>query len=168
MRLVERGQAHQAVVAALTLEVAVGVLAAQRDRHALVASLFALGEVQDLGLILVALAPAQVHAHEHLGPVLGVDAAQADRDRHDRVRAVVRAIQAQLELELVDLFGELVLFALRLLQDRLVIFERGQLDQLQRVARTALDVQPRLELLPDVGKLTHELLGGGLIRPQVG
>src|SRR5436309_1569263 len=83
--------------------------------------------------IPVAVAPAQVHAHEHLGPVRGVDAAQADRNRHDRVRAVVRAVQAQFELELVDLFGELVLFALRLLQDRLVIFERGQLDQLQRV-----------------------------------
>ena len=49
-----------------------------------------------------AVAPAQVHAQQHLGPVLAVGAACAAVDREDRVRAVVLATQHLLELGALD------------------------------------------------------------------
>ena len=47
----------------------------------------------------LALGPPQVHAQEHLGPVLGVGAAGAGMDRHDRVVVVQLAGEQRLGLE---------------------------------------------------------------------
>ena len=46
------------------------------------------------------LGPAQVHAQQHLGPVLGVGAARAAVHRDDRVAGVVAAAEQALLLEL--------------------------------------------------------------------
>ena len=51
-----------------------------------------------LALVAAALAPAQVHAQQHLRPVLALRAAGARVDGEDRVRAVVLAAEHLLEL----------------------------------------------------------------------
>ena len=91
------------VHAGLAAQVAVGVLAGHLDGRRLDPRLFARQQVDDLGLEPRALAPAQVHAHEHLRPVLGLGAAGAGMDGQDRRLGVVRAGQHDLELELVQL-----------------------------------------------------------------
>src|SRR5205814_3899623 len=129
--------------------------------------LLALGELEDFGLLLAALAPPQVHAHQHLHSLLGVHTAQSDCDRHDRVRPIVRSIETQLELELVDFLDKLGGFALGFVNNALVFFERSQLDQLERVAGATLHRQPWLELFAHRGQVAHDLLRNRLISPQI-
>ena len=62
-----------------------GVLAGHRERRALDAGLVAGLVVDDLALEAAALAPAQVHAQQHLRPVLRLGAAGAGVDRDDGV-----------------------------------------------------------------------------------
>ena len=56
-----------------------------------------------VGLEAALLGPAQVHAQQHLGPVLRVGAAGAGRDLHERGAAVVLAGEERGLLERVDL-----------------------------------------------------------------
>src|SRR3989442_9610610 len=103
---VERRDAHQAVHAGLAAQEAVSVLAGDLDRHRLDPGLLPRQQIDDLGLEAVALAPPEVHAHEHLGPVLGLGAAGAGVDAEDGRLAVVRTREHDLELELVELLPE--------------------------------------------------------------
>ena len=84
---VEGRDADQAVHAGLAAQVAVGVLAGHLDGRRLDPGLFAGQQVDDLGLEPRALTPAQVHAHEHLRPVLRLGAARA-RDGWTRSAAL--------------------------------------------------------------------------------
>ncbi len=54
------------------------------------------------------LAVAQVHAQEHLRPILRLGAAGAGMDRHDRVAPVVRPGELQLEIERLEVRLEAV------------------------------------------------------------
>ena len=101
--LVERRQAHQPVDALLGLDDAVRVVALERERGRLDARLLARRRLDQLGLVAAVLGPAQVHAQQHLGPVLGVGAAGAGRDLHERGAAVVLAGEERGLLERVDL-----------------------------------------------------------------
>ena len=86
--------------AALGGEEAVGVLPLGDERRRLDPRLLALGRLLHLDLEAAPLGPAQVHAQQHLGPVLGVGAAGSGADRDDRVAAVVRAAEQARLLEL--------------------------------------------------------------------
>ena len=92
---VVRRDPDEAVDAALDAQPAVGEAARDLDRGALDAGLLAGLPVEDVGLEAVALAPAQVHALEHLGPVGGLGAAGARADRDDGVLRVVLAREQQ-------------------------------------------------------------------------
>ena len=58
--------------------------------------------VEHCGLEAALVAPAQVHAEEHLGPVLRVSAARAGVDREDGVAAVVLAGEGELQLHVFE------------------------------------------------------------------
>ena len=62
--------AHQAVHTVLTLQVAIGIVAADFDGTGLDACLVAFLQVGDGSLVTMSLGIAQVHAHQHAGPVL--------------------------------------------------------------------------------------------------
>ena len=70
MRLVEGREPDQPVDAALSPQPAEGTLARDPHGDALIARLFARRLVQDLGVHLAPFRPAQVHAQQHVGPVL--------------------------------------------------------------------------------------------------
>ena len=76
----------------------VGVVAGHRERRALDAGLVARLQVDDLAPEAAALRPAQVHAQQHLGPVLRLGAAGARMDRDDRVLAIELARQHRPDL----------------------------------------------------------------------
>ena len=97
---VEGRDADQAVDAALGAEEPVGVLALGDEGGGLEPGLLALGRLAHLDLEAAALGPAQVHAKEHLGPVLRVGAAGAGAHRHHRVARVVLAVEEARLLEL--------------------------------------------------------------------
>ena len=85
---------------------AVGPRSADDEGDALEAGLLPARLVDDLGLEVVVLGPLQVHAQEHLDPVLRLDPALTDRDRHDRVvvrvgigEEQVQLVRAQLALD---------------------------------------------------------------------
>ena len=107
-RLVERRDPHQPMHAGLGRHQAEGVLAGQRERHALQPRLFAGLVVEDLALEAAALGPLQVHAQQHLGPVLRLDPAGAGMDGDDGVGGVVLAAQHLLDLGGLDLGFERV------------------------------------------------------------
>ena len=88
---VERRDAHQAMHADLGLQHAVGVVAVDFEGDRLDAGAFALQPVGDDGGEAVALGPAQIHAQQHLGPVLAFGAAGAGMDGHDGAALVVFA-----------------------------------------------------------------------------
>ena len=56
-----------------------------------------------LDVVAVLLGPAQVHAQQHLGPVLRLGAAGPGVDGHDGVLLVVRAGELELQLQLAEL-----------------------------------------------------------------
>ena len=91
-------QAHQPVDALLGRQQAVDVLALDRDGGALDAGLVALLDLVDLDLEAAALEPAQVHAQQHLGPVLGLGAAGAGVDGDDGAALVELAAEEALLL----------------------------------------------------------------------
>jgi hypothetical protein len=69
-RLIERRDANQPVHARFRRHQTEGVLAAQRKGHALQPCFFARLVVEEIALEASALGPLQIHAQQHLGPVL--------------------------------------------------------------------------------------------------
>ena len=90
---VEGAHAHEPVHAPLGLDEPVDVLALHGERGALEPRLVAVLQVVDLDLEAAALEPAQVHAQQHLGPVLRLGAAGAGVDGEDRAALVVLAAE---------------------------------------------------------------------------
>ena len=74
--------------------------------------------VDDLALEAAALGPAEIHAQEHLGPVLRLGAAGAGMDGDDGVLAVVLAAEHLLGLAGLDFGAQLVEPAREVFGDR--------------------------------------------------
>ena len=79
---VEWADPHQPVHTAFSLEIAVGVLPADRKGGALDSRLFTLEAIQQLRRKSVLLGPAQVHAEQHLRPILRLRATGSRVNRH--------------------------------------------------------------------------------------
>jgi hypothetical protein len=88
--------------AVLGLQVAEGVVALDAQRGALDAGRVAAELVGDLDLPALTLAVPQVHAQQHLGPVLALGAAGAGVDRDEGSGTVVFAAHHALELHLLE------------------------------------------------------------------
>ena len=114
--------------ASLGLEQAVRVLAAPGERRGLEAGLLSGARLEQLGLEPSLRRPAEVHAEEHLRPVLRVGPARSRRDRDDGVARVVLAVEQRLFLEAC----QLVAYGRDLLAD-LGLERRVELEQLGRL-----------------------------------
>src|SRR6266550_3823578 len=106
MRLVERAQADEAVLAALRSEDPVRVFALDREGRRFEAGLLARARLDHLGLEAAVVGPALVHAQEHLREVLRVGAADVGLKRDDRVAGVVLAAEERLLLQALELLSE--------------------------------------------------------------
>jgi hypothetical protein len=116
----------------------------------------------------VALGPAEVHPEEHLGPVGRLRAPCAGTDREDRAALVVLAGEQQRR----PLAGEILLerggLAVELSRELRVA---GLLDELQgreEVVGPAQEPAPQLDLRPEIGGLSKDLLRAALVVPEPG
>ena len=146
---VEGRDAHQAVDADLLLQVAEGELALVAHGDALDPGLLAGQDVGDLGLEAQALAEAQVHAQQDLGPVLALGAAGAGVDAQEGVAGVAVAVEVMLDLGLLDVSCSSAIFCSSSRQQLGVL-----VDQLQ-VGVHLLD--GRAQLLVDLDEAVQDL-----------
>src|SRR6185436_15152942 len=93
--------------AVLRLQIAERILAAHHHRRALESCFLAALILEDLGRPAFFLGVAEVHAQEHLRPVLRLRAAGAGMDVDDGVADVVLAGELHRQLDLVDAFLKL-------------------------------------------------------------
>jgi hypothetical protein len=106
MRLVERRESNETVDAALGLEDPVGVLTLHRERGRFETGLLARRRLDDLGAEAPVGRPAEIHAEEHLGPVLRVGSARARVDGDDGIAGVVLAREEGVFLQALKLLLE--------------------------------------------------------------
>ena len=158
--------AHQPVHASFGAEHAVGVLAVDGEGRPVDADDLARGAVVDVDFPAAAVAVAQVHAEQHLAPVLGLEAALAGGHGDDGVAVVEVVGEPAGELELRELAFQLCR-------------RGGGLVAQVVVARLFRELERRrgvVELLAgvvdggDVGlrrcELRHHLAGGVCVVPQ--
>ncbi len=107
---VEGRDPHQAMDAALPLQVAVGEVALDLHGGALHPRLLPIAHIQDLLAESLPLDPAPVHAEEHRRPVLRLGASGPGIDGDDRPQPVIGRGEEALLLERIDLVGELLHF----------------------------------------------------------
>ena len=101
---VERRDAHQPMHARFAAQQAVGKVAGDGEGRGLDPRLVAVLNLVDLGAEALPLGPAQIHAHQHLGPVLALRAARAGMHGDDGVQRIGLAREHRLRFQLL---GEL-------------------------------------------------------------
>ena len=136
---VEGRDAHQPMHAALAGQLPKGVLADDGERGRLDARLFAVLVVVHLGLEALLLGPAQIHAHQHLGPVLALRAARAGMHGDDGVQRIGLAIEHGARFKL---FGK----------------SRQRLDVALQIGQHVFALARQLEVGLDVAGAAHQLL----------
>ena len=99
---IEGADSHQPMHAGFALQIAVGHRSANHQRGTGNAGLFIILPIEQFHRIAVLLSPLDVHPQQHLGPIVGVDAAVAGVDRENRARGVVRAVEQRLEFQIVE------------------------------------------------------------------
>src|SRR5262249_47893066 len=172
----EGRDADEPVHAGLGLHVAVRVRPLDGERRALDPGALAGLLLEQLGPEAPSLAPAEVHAEKHLGPVLRLEPAGAGVDLDDRIPGLVLAAEelgqlegGELALDLVDLLAELV--------ERVGVALLRQLEEDLRLVRAlalALPAPDRVEdlrgLAPDGLRLLGVVpeAGGGRLLAQLG
>ena len=142
-RGVERGDAHEPVDALLGAVEPVGVLAADAEGGGLDAGLLPRADLEQLDRESALLSPAHLHPQNHLRPVLGVGAAGAGVDRHERVTRVVGAGEQALLLERQQPCLDRFQLPLELAREVRILF--GQLDERLEVLDVGGDAAEGLE-----------------------
>ena len=163
---VEGRDADQPMHADLRPQMPVGVLADERDLGTTDAGLIALLHVDHGHLVALTLAPAQIHAQQHLGPVLGIDAAGAGIDLDDGVIAVHLAREQALELALLGLGDQALEVGLGGGEGLVVALRLGEFGEPVGVLGLALEPLHRLDPGGEAVALAHQLLRRLAIRPQ--
>ena len=99
---VEGADAHEPVDPRLGGKVAEGVFPLHENRGTLDPRLLAGLQVGDVALVPPSVTPPQVHAQQHLGPVLAVRAAGAGVDREDGVGTIMLTAEHLLKFGTLD------------------------------------------------------------------
>src|SRR5688500_4994960 len=101
-RLVKRRDADQTVYAGFSSQQPVGVFAFDSERHTFQSSFLAWLILEHFSLEATLLGPLEIHAQQHLGPVLRFGATRARMNRADGVATIVVAGQQHLSLSLAQ------------------------------------------------------------------
>src|SRR5690348_3242165 len=165
---IERALAHQPVHADLGLQPAVGIVALDAERGGLDAGHVAAADFHQLGFPATVLAPAQVHAQQHFGPVLRLGAAGAGLDVDERVHRVHLAGEHALELQLADLRLQLVQVVDHRLRGVVIAVGDGHLQQVAGVVQAG---SQRVDAVDDgvqSGAFAAQFLRVGRVVPHGG
>ncbi len=115
--------------------------------------------------------PADVHAHEHLGPVRGVDATGAGANVDEGVALVVLARQQRAHLHGLDIGAQGLALGIGVGQrggHGIALFALGELVEHGQVFETLPQFLDTAQFTLRMGELTGDLLGVFLVVPQVG
>ncbi len=121
--------------------------------------------VDHLALEPAALRPPQVHAKEHLGPVLRFRAAGARMDCHDRVLAIVLSAEHLLGLAGVHFLRKIVEALGKIFEDRLAGLR--PLDQDTQVLGATPERLAQVLVVFEAPSPLQQLLGGRLVLPEI-
>ena len=163
---IERRDAHQAMHADLRLQHAISIGAVDFERGGLDAGAFAFETVGQHGLEIVAFGPAQVHAQQHLGPVLRFGAAGAGMDGDDGVARVVFAREQHPGFEFAEHFGVALQFALDIAVDGFAF--AGEFEKRIEIVGHAGDLLVVLDGFFETLAVLHDLLAFFGLGPEVG
>ena len=164
LRLVERRNPHQPMDAGLAAQQPESIIAGDGEGRRLDAGFFAVLIVVHLGLKALLFGPAQIHAQQHLGPVLRFRPASARMNRHDSVQRIGFARQHGPEFKLVDVVAQARDLVLEIGLDRFAL--TGQLEVGFDVARAPLQIGIVGELAFDPLPVAHDRLRQRRVRPQ--
>ena len=134
---VKRRNAHQTMNTMLAFHVAVGVWPLDRDGHRFYPGHIPFLKVQLLDLVIVAFAPADIHPHQHLRPILAFRAAGAGIDLDIGVVAVRLAGKQRFKFGLLCARAQLFDGGARFIQHRLItlaVSHFGEFDIVRKVA----------------------------------
>ena len=165
---VERRDADEPVHAAFAREQTERVATLHRERGRAEAGFGAGRHLVDLDGEAAPLGPAQVHAQEHVGPVLRVGAARAGVDRADRVAVVVLAGEQRAQLQRVELTAERGDAGVDLLLDRVVALLARELGERLEVGDRAVELVDERDVFLELRELGVDLAGAVLVVPEVG
>ena len=166
--LVGRADAHEAVHAGLRRQHPVRVPAVHREDGAVDADLDALRDVVEVDLPLPGLRVLGVHAQQHLGPVLGLEAALARCDGDERVAVVELAGEQRGELEVADALVDLGQRRGDLGGELRIVLRQRELVACFGVVERGAQRGHRLDLVADLGGLRHRGLRGRGVVPEAG
>ena len=165
---VERRLSHKPVHAGFRSQPAKCVITLKLNRGPLDTGDLTGRQLGDFRVEAVLFSPAQVHAQEHLRPVLGFRAAGARLNLDVSVRFVHLALEHPAELQGFELTLEIVQLFVDLRQ-RVVIFFRGrELGQIPKVVQVPVQIAQALYHLLQRGALLVKALGFFGIVPDVG
>ena len=165
---VERRLPHEAVDAAFALQVAESIRPVDFDGGAFDPGLFALSDIEHVCRKTAALGPAQVHAKEHLRPVLRVCATGAGVDGEDRVAAVVRAGKLKLKLQVAKRLFDGGQVFVRARADAVVAFAHRHRKQFGNVTHLVFEATPGLDPRSQCGEFLHNRPRAFAIVPEGG
>src|SRR5689334_21757167 len=100
---IERRNANETMDPHLRLQLAVNVLAVDLNSSGLDTRAFALEPIRDNGVEFVPLGPSQVHAQEHLSPILAFGSPCARVYRHNGIACVILTRKQHARLKLLQL-----------------------------------------------------------------
>ena len=115
----------------------------------------------------MALRPAQIHAQQHLGPILALGAARARMDGHDGALRIVRAVEQHPGFEHFQALGKALDLAVQI--GRYVFAFAPQLEQRVQIRSQARNFGFIGNGLLQALALLHDLLAFfGLLIPEIG
>jgi hypothetical protein len=141
---IEGRQTDQAVNATLSAEVPEGVGSGDAEGNAFESGFLPPERVQYLCLEILAFCPAQIHAHEYLGKVLGIGAASPGVQGKDSRVTIMWTGQGQLELKSIQLSLDLPGLGFDSGGQRIILVEFGQLEKLQSIDGPGTECAPAI------------------------
>ena len=155
---IERRLAHEPVHARLGAQPAVRVLTSELHRGALDARDFAGTRIDDFRREAARGAPPQVHAQEHLRPVLRLGASGARLNVHEGIVRVHLAVEHALQLELADAAFEAHRVALDVARRGLIVLAFRELEQLRGIGNGLAGAVELVDLGAQLRAFAAELL----------
>src|SRR6056297_3366393 len=150
------------------LRPAIGVMALDHERRALDAGFFAVGDLDNLDLEAALLGPADIHPHQHLGPVLALGAAGAGMDLDERVVGIRLAGEQRLDLGALRFAFQAAQRALTFGDSVGITLGIAEFDQGNGVLEFLFETLDRLDLVFQRSAFAHEFLRGIRIIPEIG
>ena len=163
--LIERRDAHETMDAGLGRHQAESILTTEREGDALEPGLFARLILEHLALEAAALGPLQVHAQQHLCPVLRLDTTGAGVNGNDGVGEVVLAAQHLLGFSGFDLQVQGIERASQVGEH--VFPAPGPLEQHADVVGFGGQAGAKLDVLRQAALALQRLLCVGLVVPEI-